>query len=297
MFIIILLLLSCNANTQDVPKFTNYYIMGTLNNAEIDEVSGMSASLNFPGILWVHNDSGGESKLYALDSTGKYLGHIKLEGVKNRDWEDMAIARHSKDGKSYIYVGEIGDNRSIYSSKFIYYFAEPETLPTESPFSVSISDFKTIEFNIENLSNHDSETLLVCPLTDEIYVITKRTDFAQLYSIPISQDREPVIAKFLTILKIGNDRTGSKVSRIVAGDISPKGDEILLKSYDSVYYFYRAENQSIAETLIQEPKSVPYLIEPQGEAISWTPSAHGYFTLSELSKTIKPVLYFYKRKD
>ena len=78
----------------------------------------------------------------------------------------------------------------------------------------------------------------------------------------------------------------------VAGDIATNGGEILIKTYKKVYYWQREPGELLNITLSRTPKSLPYTEEPQGEAIAWTPTTSGYFTLSE---GYNQLLLFYGR--
>ncbi|NND90282.1 MAG: hypothetical protein HKN42_05400, partial [Granulosicoccus sp.] len=63
--------------------------IGTLEDAALDEVSGMAASRTIPGVLFAINDSGAPAMLFAFDDSGAHLRQWHLE-ADNRDWEDMA---------------------------------------------------------------------------------------------------------------------------------------------------------------------------------------------------------------
>ncbi|MEO0332433.1 MAG: hypothetical protein AAF223_12225, partial [Bacteroidota bacterium] len=64
---------------------------GEVKYSAISEASGIVASRNNPGILWTHNDSGHEPKIYAIDTSGEIAGEWVIAGATNRDWEDIAI--------------------------------------------------------------------------------------------------------------------------------------------------------------------------------------------------------------
>jgi sporulation protein YlmC with PRC-barrel domain len=56
-------------------KQTSLYItvsqgisIGTVSNTDLDEASGLCASRQFPGILYTHNDKGGQNRIFAIDS-------------------------------------------------------------------------------------------------------------------------------------------------------------------------------------------------------------------------------------
>ena len=79
----------------------------------------------------------------------------------------------------------------------------------------------------------------------------------------------------------------------VAGDISKSGDAVLLKTYNSVWYWKRSMGRSIQEVLMETPTRVTtYIREPQGEAVCWDWEDKGFYTLGE--GNFRP-LYYYKQ--
>ena len=77
----------------------------------------------------------------------------------------------------------------------------------------------------------------------------------------------------------------------VAGDISPNGREILLKTYNNVYLYTQADNQEhVGETLSRQPKRLYYNVEKQGESIAWDPHGQGFYTISEGKH---PAIWYY----
>ena len=63
---------------------------GKVENSAINEASGLAAGINNPNMLWTHNDSGDSARLFLLDEYGRFQAQFKLEGISNRDWEDIA---------------------------------------------------------------------------------------------------------------------------------------------------------------------------------------------------------------
>ena len=41
-------------------------------------------------VLWAVEDSGNPARLYAISRRGRVLARFKVEGAKNKDWEDLA---------------------------------------------------------------------------------------------------------------------------------------------------------------------------------------------------------------
>ncbi|MEI2638333.1 MAG: hypothetical protein V9F03_04970 [Microthrixaceae bacterium] len=74
--------------------------------------------------MWIHNDSGDEPRIYAVDRDGAIRSIVSLTGAKSIDWEDIAASSDSTGG-AFIYVGDIGDNRSRRDHVSVYRIDEP----------------------------------------------------------------------------------------------------------------------------------------------------------------------------
>ncbi|MEJ1973596.1 MAG: hypothetical protein WDM96_14385 [Lacunisphaera sp.] len=90
------------------PDYTGPIEVGRLAEPRNLEASGLAVSRRTPGLLWTHNDSGGEPILFALNTDGTLRGTLQLAGVTNRDWED--VAAFELDGQAWLMAAEIGDN-------------------------------------------------------------------------------------------------------------------------------------------------------------------------------------------
>ncbi|MBR9775036.1 MAG: hypothetical protein GYB55_08490 [Cytophagales bacterium] len=248
----------------------------------IEETSGMVVSRKNPSWIYVHNDSGGEPELYIIDTLGTYLGTLKIEGVNNRDWEDLAMGPGPIEGENYLYIGDIGDNFGRAEELIIYRIQEPDQLESEMSAKPEIIKLKYPD------GPKDSETLLVDPISGDLFVLTKRESKNTLYKA----------AKDL--LLDGNSVDLEKVLQLpitlsVGGDISADGSQVLIKNYWVIYYWTRKEGETLEETLSGKAVLLPYEPEPQGEAIAFEPEGETYFTLSEKKLRINPVLYRYDK--
>ncbi len=253
----------------------------TVEEAAINEASGLASSIKTPGLLYTHNDSGGEAAVFVLNQRALMPAVIMLEGIKNRDWEDIATCIDPRDSKPYVYVGDIGDNNARHASSFIYRFEEPEILDT----LITISKIDKIEFIYED-GPRDAEALFVDPLSGDIYVISKREENCGIYRLPYPQSfSETIVAKRVGALPY---------SWVVAADMSPSGKHILVKTYTNIYRYTRRSNQSVAEALATKGKTMPYKLEPQGEAVAFDEKGKGYFTISERLGETPVELYYYK---
>ena len=254
---------------------------GKLANPLLEEVSGLVASHRYPNRLYVHTDSGGEAAVFVLDTLGNELGRLDLSGLSNRDWEDIAVGP-GPNGSSYIYIAEIGDNEAKHEEIYLYRFAEPEQL---QPIPSAAIDRISLQFPG---GPKDAETFLVDPVSGELFLVSKRDTKNTLYRVPADgfEKGEAVLEKLHSF-----DFTSS-----VAGDVSRDGSQVLIKTYLAVFYWKRTEKQSLVEALQAAPIRLPYVPEPQGEAIGFNFKGNAYFTLSEKRNGIIPTLYRYPKK-
>jgi hypothetical protein len=285
---------------------------GVLDNSELLEVSGLVESINNPGYLWVHNDSGDKARIFLIDKQGKHKATVWFANTTNRDWEDISIGPGPEEGKSYIYVGDIGDNEGEFKSKYIYRVEEP-VLDVNKPSDTTITQVDRIEFQLPD-GPQDAELLMGDPITGDLYILSKRKKKVNLYRLPYPQSTTSTVTAEIALADRDFLKTeGKSVSKqsdetlingynsqyyfqIVAGDISPDGREVLIKSYSSIYYWKKEGEESIIDLLKRDPIYLPYKAEPQGEAIGFDHEGKGYFTLSEKRGKVSPQIIFYKRK-
>lgn len=277
-------LLSCSVQAQQ-PEFGTRVDRGLVENDDINEASGIAASRRNPGILWTHNDSGDSTRVFAVGPNGENLGEFFLSGASARDWEDIAVGPGPKADVSYLYVGEIGDNNAQYETKRIYRVAEPDVDQSAEPSTHTLEHVGTITYVYPD-GPRDAEALMVDPLTRDIYIVSKREESVRVYRAAYPQSTTETIT-------LEHVATLEGLTFITGGDISKDGMHILLKDYQTIFYWYRQEDESVAEAFARKPINPPYTLEPQGEGIAWSIDEAGYFTLSEEPQGIAAHLYFY----
>lgn len=269
-----------------VPDFGDRVDQGRISFEPLKEASGLAASRKNPHVLWSHNDSGDLSRVYALDTNAKHLGTFLLKGVKARDWEDIAVGPGPVEGKHYLYVGDIGDNESKFDVKYIHRVLEPDIKMAEIGQDLALAGSETISFRYPD-GRRDAETLMVDPRSRDIYIVSKWESNVRVYRAPYPQSTEQTITvEHVATLNLTN---------VVGGDISPSGQEIIIKTYGAIYYWRKSTNENCWRIFDKQPVSVPYIPEPQGEAVCWRADALGYYTVSEEAGGIPSHLYFYPR--
>ncbi|MEQ1585471.1 MAG: hypothetical protein ABL895_06315 [Cyclobacteriaceae bacterium] len=281
-FLILLLSIDCTSSTDTSDIFLKGEGQGSVGK-KLAEASGLVASVVNPGYYWSHNDGENSAEVFLINDKAKIVMTCKLLNVANRDWEDITVGPGPQEGKSYLYVGEIGDNLSQYPYKMIYRFEEPLLTGGDQV----IDTFDTLVFQLSD-GVRDTEAMMIDPITNDVFIISKREDSVRLYKIYApTKLRDTLQAEFKTKLPF---------SKIVAASISPDGTEVLMKNYDHLYYWKRSDKESIPELLQSKPIELNYLQEAQGEAIAWNLDATGFYTLSETVKNYKGNLIYYRRK-
>ncbi len=282
---------SYNPSGLDTTKlFNTVPVVNALARQDILEVSGVAASRINPGILYIHQDSGDPNQVYLTDGNGANNGTLTLTSVGNRDWEDIAVGPGPEVGVNYVYVGDIGDNDSKYSSVFVYRFPEPDLTGKTLPYISDITTVDQIELKYPD-GPGNAETLMVDPLTRDIYIASKQSNLSKIYVARYPQSTTSVTVMTPLVQLYFNKATG--------GDISPDGTEILLRSNELIWYWKLPAGTSISAGLLTQPEVAPYANnEPQGEGIGFAADGSGYYTDTEIKGYPGKVstMSFYKRK-
>jgi hypothetical protein len=263
----------------DAPEFSDGEVAGVVEHDDITAASGLVASRQHADVLWLQNDVG-DSRLFAVNAEGEHLATLET-GVDARDWEDLAIGPGPVAGMDYLYIADTGDNSESRSEVVVYRVAEPDVDSDQSPVSETLAGVVALRFEYPD-GPHDAETLIVDPETGDLYLITKRDARSRIY-----QADHPQSTNALTTLEFAGELTWTAAA---SGDISPDGDELILKDLHNVYYYSRPEGTSIAEALAATPEELPYISQPLGEGLSFDGDGMGYYTHSEGAN--QPLYYF-----
>jgi hypothetical protein len=265
-------------------SFSSGTQVGTIQNSSINEASGIAASRMNANVLWTHNDSGDSARVFAMTPAGMNLGTYSISGASATDWEDIAVGPGPALGTQYLYMGDIGDNGASRSSICIYRVPEPAVSASQSPVTTSLSGAAKLTFTYPG-GPRDAESLFVDPQTGDIYIVSKRENPHHVYRAPFPQSTSSTT----TLQEVA---TFSDPDWFTAADISPGGNEIIIRSYatSSGSLYVRPSGGSIADAFSTAPIAIPLRSEGQGEAIGFDPNGWGYYTTSEGSN--QPIYYF-----
>jgi hypothetical protein len=243
-----------------------------IKDKEINESSGLGASPGQKGVWYTHNDSGDKPRFFRFDEKGKVTGEFELKGIKAFDWEDMAVARVK--GENWIYLGDIGDNARIRKNIVIHRVKEPKAGDKSKTYERF--DSWTIKYPD---AAHDCEALMVHPATGDIWLVTKdRGDGTLIYRVKSPKGKAIITAEKLGSITIPFNGLGAKM--VTAGDISPDGTRVAIRSYAGALEF-TAPKGAFASWFKSKPKTLNPAGETQGEAIAYSQDGRRILTTSE----------------
>lgn len=204
----------------------------------------MASSRLRPNTVWVHNDGGHAPRLYAIDQEGRVLGHAEVQNVRNRDWEDLASFVWR--GRSYLAIGELGDNRSHHQEVRIHLVPEPR-FKADRIADARVRPVSTIRFTYPD-GPRDAEGLAADPARERFIVLSKRDSSPQFYTVPwgLSREQGLVVAQ-----PMGSWQTPSLMGRLfsrapnsapfmaqmpTALDLTPDGRGWMVLDYTRVWW-------------------------------------------------------------
>jgi hypothetical protein len=251
----------------------------------ISEMSGIVKSRARENLYWVHNDSGDDARIFAIDNEGKnviptyskfsFYGEEKVKGKdqwqgfkvlfsENVDWEDMTI------DENYIYISDMGNNANDREDLGIYIISEID--PTASTQSASIKHlpvrYPEQQSFPASVWNYDSESLFSAD--GSLYLITKHrvtgesfewTAGANLYRLDSSFSDEDNV---LTLIE-GHD----EITAATSAEVSPDGQTLAVLSLTALWLFDKPDTgdawlSSSSRKITLEPDNVR-----QVEAVTW----------------------------
>lgn len=225
---------------------------------DVRETSGVAASRSHPGVFWTHNDSQGDSAVFAIDSTGTLLGRTRVRGASNRDWEDIAIGPCSPGAASQcLFIGDIGDNSEVRDHVVVYRLPEP------TPGRDTVSRRADRIMATFPDGPRDAEALFVSDRG--LHLVTKgRSQSVELHRLapPYRPGRRTPLER---VQEIAPPPT-SVSAQVTAAAASPDGAIVVIRTYAGVRFF-----EPDADTLRPVGMAADFLglPQPQGEGVDF----------------------------
>ena len=264
---------------------------GTLPSIII-EASGLAASHRDPKLLWTHNDSGGQPVLYALDPNGARRGDLRIQGVVNHDWED--IASFELDGRAWLLIADTGDNNSQRTDCAFYVIAEPDPAQL-SPTQETLAPVAW-KMPVRYLDGpRDCEAVAVDARAGLVYLLAKRTSPHGLYTLPLRPPADGVLPAAMPVAQLPETTfpqpsatqrllplpTGRWRAQPTAMDFASDGSAAVILTYGDVLFFPRQAKESWAAALLRPPVVLPPHGLVQAEAVAFGADSRTIFVTSE----------------
>jgi len=178
---------------QDVP-WQRVSWLGDIENPALSESSGLAASNLHAGVLWSINDSGSEPAVFAMDLSGRDLGMWPVDIDRAVDWESMDAFMWQ--GKSYLIIGDTGDNFRWRPHVHLLVVEEPDNLESAGQ---AIPVAWQLRYTYPD-GYRDSEALAVDAASGSVYVLSKRHHPPELFRLPLQADAQ-VVAELVQTLE------------------------------------------------------------------------------------------------
>jgi hypothetical protein len=288
--------------------------------ATLSEASGLAASRRADNLLWAHNDSGGLPVLLALDAAGKLRGKLRIAGVKNTDWED--IASFELDGRAWLLIADTGDNDGKRKDCALLIVAEPDPAELKPDKELTVTVAWRVPVRWPG-GARDCEAVAVDAREGKIYLLTKRTVPPELYTLPLrsapagSTGANPGALPPLTLPSLAASAppksaappsipeavlvarlaqiprptpeqrllplpTGRYRAEPTALDFTPDGTAAVVLTYGDAWLFRRAPGQSWADALAAQGERLAPHGLLQGEAAGFSRDGRTVFATGEL---------------
>jgi hypothetical protein len=228
--------------------------------AAINEISGIVKSRRFDDVYWIHNDSGDEARLFAIDSRGEIVfpgflrntfhgafiekndieankvpwpGH-KIGVAAHIDWEDITI------DDDMIYVADMGNNGNARRDLGIYVIPEPNPRAVEStrPLRYLPVVYPEQKQYPANQWHFDSESLFVDNGT--LYVISKHRQAGEIQKFEAGANLYRLDTQYTdrqnSLVKIDQHES---LAVATGADLSPDGRWLAVVSYVDLWLFER----------------------------------------------------------
>ncbi|HEY8400007.1 MAG TPA: hypothetical protein VIK89_02025 [Cytophagaceae bacterium] len=193
---------------------------------EVNECSGLELAEE-AGVFYANNDSGGKPELYKIDRNGNLIETISLNGIKNRDWEDLA-----KDDSGAIYIGDFGNNSNRRKDLKIYkvYNGKIDSIMFSYPDQT--------EFPPSSKKNRNFDMEAFFWYNDSLYLFSKNWGDKKVKFYRLPDRPGSYKADLLGRVTLKN--------MITSADISPDGKQFVLLSYGKVYLFNNVRENGFA---------------------------------------------------
>lgn len=216
--------------------------IGRCQSGAICEASGIVKSRRHEGVFWTHNDSGNKPVLFGIRLDGSVVAQLEVEGVENRDWEDIAI-----DGKGNLLIGDLGDSYLRFKEHSIIVLPEPDLKPHEA--RVTPTDIVTFSYPEQR---YDCEAMFVHE--GKVYLIAKQLVVSALFRLEPLGDGRPNV-----------DQVCALPIRLATGaDVSADGRRLAVCSYGRLWVYELPDDMAQLGKVEPQVVTWPFNFQTEG---------------------------------
>ena len=186
---------SCCYKRLKIKEFTSAILSDTLN-----ETSGL---VEWENHFYTHNDDT-DLHLYQLDKKGLITKKIKLNGIKNKDWEELT------QDKTHFYLGDFGNNASGNRTDLtIYKIAKDSLFDNPKIEIITFSYPEQTDFSKQKSNSTDFDCEALIATENELVLFTKqwKNNQSAVYRLPKNPGNYS--AEHITTLKVKGLITGA----------------------------------------------------------------------------------------
>jgi len=285
--LLLALLAACGESGPPQPRLS-----GVVLDGKLDEISGIAASGRFPETFWLIQDGGNDALVHAISRRGSRLATVRVAGVHNTDWEDLAS--FTEQGKHWLLIPDTGDNGGLRRTLLLHVVPEPDLVD-----GGQVRPAYSIAFRWPD-GARDCEAVTVDVAAGEILLISKKRNPSELFSLPLHPGPGLQTATRVALLAppadAGNDSSSTADARgralgrqVTSADLSPDGLTLAVLTYDRLLLYPRKPGEAWKTAVTRAPRTtrLPWL--QQAEALAWLPDGKALLATGEFSPA--PLVY------
>ncbi|MGY5351372.1 hypothetical protein ACXGQW_02160 [Wenyingzhuangia sp. IMCC45533] len=274
--------------------FILFSVLGSAQEVELVEKTSLPKKIKeTSGLLWdgknliTHNDSNGKAKLYVVDEKkGSIKRVVKVKGVKNIDWEDLA------QDDTHIYIADTGNNSGYRSNLVIHKISKKDFYKGDEVVSEKIYfNYKNQQINNKSKgkNNFDCEAITICD--NKILLMSKnwenyRTDVYTLPTLPGNYSIAPISTLKVNCLITGMDY--HKESKKLVAIAYDKNQKSYLIEFDDIASGFNSFSKINLTPLLNDANQI--------EGVAFKDKNEVYITRERNSKKVKGHKYKHKEK-
>ncbi|GAA4360227.1 hypothetical protein [Angustibacter luteus] len=224
----------------------------TVSDPRITENSGLAVSPTHADLVWTVNDSGSGPVVYGVSTrTGRTRAALRMADVDARDMEALAAGRDGA-GRSWLWIGDIGDNRTVRESVVLRLFREPAQVRSQD---VAVTSLRVRYQH----GPADAETLVWLP-DGRLLIVTKAFLSSRVYQVPAVAVRRALAGHDVTEPVVAQQVGTIPQTLATDGSALPDG-RFVVRGYESATIWSWVDGTLVADAPVTLPD------QPQGEGI------------------------------